>query len=76
MSAAAALAMLPSRDLWALAGRSNAAKRSAVMGALLGRKATQAESGVTMLRAEFYRQLGIAGDCEAARERAFRAVQS
>lgn len=62
-------------SFWFLAGPSKASCRAHIMSALLGRKATQRESGVCAMRAEFYRQLGDVipqtDICEAAREDAF-----
>ncbi len=60
-------------DVWALAGRAKASCRAHIMGALLDRKATQRESGVTALRSEFYSQMGIKGSCLAVREDVFIA---
>lgn len=59
-------------DLWALAGQGKASCRAHVMSALCGQKMTQAKSGVTALRSAFYAAIGIAGECEAARESNFR----
>ena len=58
-------------DIWALAGQPKASCRAHVMGALLGRKATQRESGVTMLRDKVYSELALAGGCLAERDRMF-----
>ena len=61
-------------DIWLLAGQPKASCRAHVMGALLGRKATQRESGVTMLRDKFYAVLALSGSCLAERDRMFSAI--
>jgi len=60
-------------DVWALAGRDNAKKRAIVMSALMGRKMTQAQSGVFAIRDTFFARAGIDGSCTAVREDNFMA---
>lgn len=55
-------------DVWALAGPVNAKSRSRIMSALLGLKTPIAKSGITAIRAEFYRLSEITGGCDAERE--------
>jgi len=55
-------------DLWAIAGDAKRTARAHIMGFLLGRNATQKESGITALRAEFYKQALVVGDYPAERE--------
>jgi hypothetical protein len=64
---AEALAAIPAGDPWRLMGPATAKRRAQSMGAIIGRKATQAESGVTAIRDTLIRQLGITGDCIAQR---------
>ena len=59
-------------DIWLLAGPAKASCRAHVMSDLLGVRTPQSKSGVFAIRAEFYRQAGIAGGCEAQREESFR----
>jgi hypothetical protein len=59
-------------NVWDLMGGAKASVRAHVMAALLGVvKIPQAKAGVNALRAEFYRQAKIEGDCEATRETRF-----
>ncbi len=62
-----------SMELWALAGQPKASCRAHVMSALLGRKATQRESGVGALRSALYEALFVKGQHDTAREDDFRA---
>lgn len=55
---------------WSLAGRARASCRAHIMGALLGRRATQAESGVFALQREFERLYPVK-TCRAAWEHEF-----
>jgi N12 class adenine-specific DNA methylase len=57
-------------DVYDLAGDRKKEARRDVMSALLNRRATIAESGVTALRTELYKLAGVKGDHEAARMRA------
>lgn len=62
MAAARLLSKLTNErnNIWMLAGRDSVQQRVQVMAALLGReKVTQAEAGVTAIRAEFYKRAGI-----------------
>ena len=58
-------------EVYNLAGDSRAKVRQQVMSLLLGRKAKRAESGVTAIRAEFYRLAEVTGDCGAERSENF-----
>ena len=49
----------PVNDPWDMMGPAYKKQRQAVMSALLGRKATVAQSGVTAIQAELARQLGV-----------------
>ena len=49
----------PVNDPWDMMGPAHKKQRQAVMTALLGRKATVAQSGVTAIQAELARQLGV-----------------
>jgi hypothetical protein len=49
----------PVNDPWDMMGPAYKKQRQAVMTALLGRKATVAQSGVTAIQAELARQLGV-----------------
>lgn len=61
-------------DIYALAGNTKASCRAHVMADLLDLpRVPQSKAGVTALRAEFYRQAGIQGDCERNLEHAFIA---
>ncbi len=67
MTRAEALAAIPAGDPWRLAGPRHAKLRAQIMGAIIGRKASQAESGVTAIRAELCRQYQIEGGTLGAR---------
>ncbi len=49
----------PVNDPWDMMGPAYKKQRQLVMSALLGRKATAAQSGVTAIQAELARQLGV-----------------
>ncbi len=49
----------PVNDPWDMMGPAYKKQRQAVMSALLGRKATVAQSGVTAIQSELARQLGV-----------------
>lgn len=63
-------------DLWTLAGHHHAANRAILLSAIRGERLPQSKAGITALRAAFYRELGIVGECEAEREENFRFVCS
>ena len=60
-------------DFWDISGPSNAKTRAQIMALLMGvAKIPQSRSGVNALQAEFYRRVGVSGNCDGARQNAFR----
>lgn len=59
-------------DVYALAGPAKASCRAHIMSAIRGRRCTQRESGITVIRDALFAQCGIAGGCLAEREDNFR----
>ena len=62
-----------SMDPWDMAGPAHAATRARIMSALLEKRVPVSKSGITALRFHLRRIYPPAGDCEAARARAFTA---
>lgn len=63
-----------SNDIWRLAGPRNAMFRADIMSKLLGRRATQAESGINALTSELMRAMNVPAGTTADREDALHAA--
>ena len=66
-------ALSPHLDVWSLAGDRNRMYRQDILAAILGRKVTKAESGVTAIRSALYEALGVVGGWAGERDEDFRA---
>lgn len=65
--------LVPSGDIWQLAGPRNAKRRVAAMLAITGQRLPQSKCGVTAIRDALHAIVQPAGNCAAAREDSLRA---